>query len=94
MDMGKRKMGAHKIVDDRGRLLLGADYANKSYLVEEKENGEIVLIPAITIPVREKWLFDNKKALESVKRGLDDAKAGRTKARGSFAKYVDEDDEA
>jgi len=80
-------MSAPKFVDNKGRLLLGGSYANASYLIEERENGEIVLIPAITIPIKEKWLFENKKALRMVERGLADAKAGRVKSRGSFAKF-------
>jgi len=36
----------------------------------------------------------NPKALASVRRGLADAAAGRTKSLGSFAHYTDEDDES
>jgi predicted transcriptional regulator len=43
----------------------------------------------VAIPARELWLFNNKKALASVKRGIEDAAAGRVTRRGSFAKYAD-----
>lgn len=39
------------------------------------------------IPVYEKWLFDNKTALNKVTTGLQDSAAGRTTSRGSFAQY-------
>lgn len=46
----------------------------------------------VEIPAREKWLFENPEAVASVRRGLADAKAGRTQSLGSFAKYAKEDD--
>lgn len=42
------------------------------------------------IPAKEKWLSDNKTALNKVKKGLKDSAAGKIKNRGSFAKYLDE----
>ncbi|MBF0608364.1 MAG: hypothetical protein SFH39_16910 [Candidatus Magnetobacterium sp. LHC-1] len=34
-------------------------------------------ICTVDIPSSEQWLYDNKDALESVKAGLEDSKAGR-----------------
>jgi hypothetical protein len=42
------------------------------------------------IPANEKWLWENKKALTQVRKGLKDSAAGRVKSRGSFAKFVDD----
>jgi hypothetical protein len=42
-------------------------------------------------PDRELWLFQNKTALESVSRGLRDARRGELTDRGSFAKYADDE---
>lgn len=39
--------------------------------------GQIILDPQITIPASEAWLFNNPKALASVRLGLDDAAHGR-----------------
>jgi hypothetical protein len=50
--------------------------------------GQIVLDPQVTIPASELWLFENKKALASVQKGLLESMDGVTKKRGSFAKYV------
>jgi hypothetical protein len=46
------------------------------------ENGDILLKPMASIPARELWLYENKEALESVKRGLSQE---GTIDRGSFA---------
>ena len=50
-----------------------------------RENDKIILEPMVEIPAREVWLYENKGALEKVKRGL--SQKGTTK-RGSFAKYA------
>ena len=50
-----------------------------------KEDDKIILEPMVEIPVREVWLYENKAALEKVKKGL--SQEGKIK-RGSFAKYA------
>jgi hypothetical protein len=49
-----------------------------------KEDDRIILEPMVEIPAREVWLYENKAALEKVKKGL--SQKGTIK-RGSFAKY-------
>jgi hypothetical protein len=75
--------------DSKGRITLGklADGVS-SYRARPQKDGKIVLEPFVEIPAEERWLWENKKALESVKRGIADAKAGRLVSRGSFAKYA------
>jgi len=65
---------AAKIADSKGRILLGNDYANTEFIIEHRKDGVIVLKPAITVPVSEAWLFQNKEALGNVTRGLSQAK--------------------
>ena len=50
-----------------------------------KENDRIILEPMVEIPAREVWLYENKVALEKVKKGL--SQKGTIK-RGSFSKYA------
>ena len=61
--------------------------------VRPDSKGRILLEPMVEIPAREKWLFENPEALASLRRSLADAKAGRVKSLGSFAKYAKEDEE-
>lgn len=81
--------------DAKGRVTL-SKLANgvSSFNVSQDADGRLLLEPMVEIPAREKWLYDNPEALSSVKRGIADAKAGRVKSLGSFAKFVDEDEES
>ena len=80
--------------DSKGRITLGPWAKGvSSYIVHEDEDNRIVLEPQVEIPAREKWLFENPAALDRVRRGLDDAKAGRVQSLGDFAQYADDSDE-
>ena len=48
-----------------------------SYHIYSNSIGQIVLDPQVTIPASEVWLFNNPKALASVRRGLSDAAKGK-----------------
>jgi hypothetical protein len=61
----------------------------KSKLRHEQNDARIAHTTPASIPESEKWLYENPKALASVRQGLADAAAGRTVYLGSFAKYVD-----
>lgn len=61
-----------KQADERGRLSLGATFANCTFLVEAVDDG-ILIRPARVIPEREAWLYDNPEALTLVRKGLADA---------------------
>ncbi len=81
--------------DSKGRVTLSKLASGvSSFDVFQDEDGRLLLEPKVEIPAREKWLFENPEALASVRRGIEDAKAGRTRSLGSFAKYLDEDDES
>jgi hypothetical protein len=62
-----------KNVDSKGRLTLGDSFANRTVLVEDHGEGEVLIKLARVIPEREAWLYDNKDALASVRRGLKQA---------------------
>jgi len=79
--------------DAKKRLSIGQamEEPAAAYNIYRNPLGQIVLDPVKAVPVYETWLFENKKALASVKRGLADSAAGRTKDLGSFASQTDED---
>ena len=69
-------------VDQRHRLVLpvvqGAPQI-KRVRVYMNSQGEVLIRPVVEIPVAEMWLYRNKKALASVRRGLEQAANGEVK---------------
>ena len=80
--------------DSKKRVYLGkaANKAGGAYNIYRNRLGQIVLDPVKAVPAYETWLFENKSALASVKRGLADSAAGRRKKLGSFARHASADD--
>jgi hypothetical protein len=78
--------------DAKKRLSLGSavEEAGSVYNIYRNRLGQIMLDPVKAVPAYETWLFDNKAALASLKRGLEDSAAGRTKNLGSFAEHAKE----
>ena len=79
--------------DGRGRITLGAELKTKQFRVLKNALGQILLDPVVPIPERELWLWKNKEALQSVKKGLLEASAGEIHEIGSFADYAELDDD-
>ena len=88
------KKVVHVRPDAKGRITLGklADGVS-SFMVSERPGGGLLLEPMVEIPARQKWAFENKTALASVRRGLEQSAAGEVRTRGSFAKFADEKDD-
>jgi len=65
--------------DAKSRVLLRKIQTQEgvSYHIYHNSIGQILLDPQVTIPASEIWLFNNPKALASVRRGLSDAAKGR-----------------
>lgn len=64
-------------IDGRNRVTLGKIVHGAHRLkVYRNSQGDILLRPVVEVPAAELWLYKNEKALEGVKRGLDDAAAG------------------
>ena len=75
---GKKRLSLSKALADAGVTF--NIYVNKL--------GQIVLDPQKTVPAHETWVFKNKPALASLKRGLKQAAKGQGEYLGSFAKHA------
>lgn len=58
-----------------------------------REKGKIVLEPVAEVPEKDHWIYKDEKALASLLRGIKDVEEGRLHNLGSFAQYVEEEDE-
>jgi hypothetical protein len=65
-----------KQVDLKGRLTLGARFAGRMVIIREESESVVTIELARVIPEREAWLYENPRALASVRRGLAQARAG------------------
>ncbi len=78
--------------DSKGRITLGTLAAGISgFLITKDKEDRLILEPFTEIPAREKWLFENKLALQKVTQGIKDASSKRVSSKSGFAKYIDED---
>jgi hypothetical protein len=81
-------------VDSKNRICLAkSGKAGKvkitGYRVYRNSLGQYILDPQVSVPAYEAWLYQNPKALAGVKKGLDDARAGKlAKSPEDFSKYT------
>jgi hypothetical protein len=66
-----------KVVDSKGRIALGSRYVGRTVIVDDSDPEKIIIRPAVVIPESEAWLYRNKKALNSVRKGLAEANERR-----------------
>ena len=93
--MKKSKGVKYKIVrpDAKGRITLGKVAEGvSSYIISTDNNDRIILEPQVEIPAQEKWLYDNKKALYQVRKGLKESADGQLEDLGSFAQFIENDE--
>jgi hypothetical protein len=65
-----------KTADSRGRINLGKEFANKTFLFTKSGETEMKLELAAVIPERELWLYRNPEAKALLEIGLGQAKTG------------------
>lgn len=83
-------------VDARRRISLGkiGNSDHSRYEVYENESGEILLVPVVSIPARELAILQNPKLHASLLRGLEHAAYDKIIDRGSFAQFLENEDES
>lgn len=73
------------------RTVFGQDLKNVRFEISCNKAGQILLSPEATVPLHEAWLYQNKEALASVRRGIEEAGRGKARKIGSFAKHVNDE---
>ena len=66
-----------RLADNKGRILLGSQFANVTFIIDDGDPGQVILKPAVAIPANEAWLYQNETALNLVRKGLTQAKKRR-----------------
>jgi len=65
---------ATKFADNKGRVSLGLKFAGRMFIVNDDNPDQIIFTPALAIPEKEAWLYQNQQAFELVEKGLEEAK--------------------
>jgi hypothetical protein len=98
----RKKLGGASMVADRNFTLVGEARVDskhrvvikgpvsKHYLTYVSDSGQILLEPMSLVPTRSIKDLD-PKTLASVRRGIKQAKQGKGRYLGSFAKYLKDD---
>lgn len=81
--------------DSKGRISIGKLIAEgvSGFRAYTDDKDRIILEPYAEIPARELWLYQNKEALDAVLEGLKQSAEGKGVSLGSFAQYLDENDD-
>ncbi|MCI0684733.1 MAG: hypothetical protein L0Y71_21765 [Gemmataceae bacterium] len=59
-----------RLADSKGRIFLGSQFANATFIIDDADPDQVILKPAVAIPAKEAWLYKNEKALDLVRKGL------------------------
>lgn len=90
----KKRIALTKAIDAL-QAAIGQSFDREGYRVRfgifYNRAGQILLSPEATVPLHEAWLYQNKEALASVRRGIEEAGSGKARKIGSFAKYADDE---
>jgi hypothetical protein len=63
-----------KLVDAKGRLMLGNRLAGRMVIIDDSDPEHIIITPAVAIPEKEAWLYKNVEAIKRVRAGLEKAR--------------------
>ena len=63
------------------------------YAISVSDDGDILLTPMASIPARERIIWERPDVMAALDRGIADVEAGRVVHLGSFAKYLNDDDD-
>lgn len=79
--------------DSAGRIVIGRQYKDKQFAVEELPNGDILLQPVVIRHEREAWLYENPEAMAALDLALAQSAKGDGRYIGSFAQYLENADD-
>jgi len=65
-------------IGEKIRKLISAQTEADKFQIFFNEEGDILLRPMVSIPIREAWIYQNPQALKSIRQGLAEAKGEKT----------------
>ena len=76
---GMKQLDSKDRISLGGKLkkMIGNDMALDGFQVFVGKDGDILLRPSVSVPVNEAWIYKNPEVIGALRKGLEDAKAGR-----------------
>ena len=93
---GKFISAGTRTIDSKNRITLG-DKITKlintqteadKFQIFFNEEGDILLRPMVSIPVREAWIYQNRQVLKSIRQGLAEAKREETEKVENLEEFL------
>ena len=87
-----RFMDAKHRITLSGKVMKGSVLKTKkidSYQILVCKNGDILLRPAVSIPAREAWIYENPKVTGMICKGLNEAKQGKVQKVHDLDGFLD-----
>lgn len=81
-------------LDTRKRISLSKFLPKKSNIhsvIAHKEGNKIILELMAEIPADESWIYENPKVINSIQKGIKEAKEGKLRDRPSYAKFANDE---
>jgi hypothetical protein len=86
-----------KLLDSKHRITLGGKLTNAlgkrmnvdAYMIFIGREGDILLRPTVSISSNEAWAYRNPKVIGNVRKGLEEAREGKTERVDDLDSFLD-----
>jgi hypothetical protein len=87
-----------RFIDSKNRITISEKILKKisgrnrinQFQVLVGQEGDILLRPLTTIPSREAWIYEKPELIKQIRKGLQEAKEGKTETLDNLEKISDE----
>lgn len=78
-----------KVVDSTGRIIIGKNFIGKNCMIQELEDGSVLITPVVLIPERELWIWQNASILQQLDSNMNEINS-RSEKDNSEIMTIDE----
>ena len=94
----KFKSAGTRTIDSKNRITIGekitklisAQTEADKFQIFFSEEGDILLRPMVSIPIKEAWIYQNPQALKSIRQGLDEVKREKTEKAENLEEFLED----
>ena len=95
---GKFISAGTRTIDSKNRITIGEKIRKlisthteaDKFQIFFNEEGDILLRPMVSIPIREAWIYQNPQALKLIRQGLAEAKREKTEKVENLEEFLED----